>query len=66
MRMMHTPDGTKEQRLEQAETEHRSTIIKLMEGGWGNSSIAAYLGIDIYTIKRFRSKHGLQRRSSGT
>jgi len=67
-RLLHKPEGSLEQRLQEAEVKHGAQLANLMVLGWGDVSIAKYLGIDRYTVNRFRRKHSLSRkfRSDGT
>ncbi len=54
MGMLHQPDGTIQERLQEAEQSHGEVIRKLIVYGWSNKSISAYIGMDEWTIKRFR------------
>lgn len=55
--MLHQPEGTVEERLHDAEDKHLQVILKLHNWSWNNYSIAMYLGIDSYTIKRVIDKN---------
>jgi len=61
MALLHKPEGSKEERLEEAERKHGKTMHTLMSYGWSNKSIAAYLGLDEWTVRRFRWRHDLSR-----
>lgn len=67
-RLLHKPEGSVEQRLQEAEAKYGVQIADLMGRGWGDVSIAKYLGLDRYTVNRFRRKHSLSRkfRTDGT
>lgn len=57
-RQLHKPDLNIEQRMIMAE-DIRSKLFDLLEKGWTDVCIAGYVGLDQYTIKRFRKKYGI-------
>lgn len=57
-RMLHRPDLSLEDRLVVAEGMH-DKIMNLLKNGWTDISIAGYVGLDHYTIRRFRTKYGI-------
>jgi glutamyl/glutaminyl-tRNA synthetase len=57
-RMLHKPDLNIEARMAVAESMNLK-IMDLLSKGWTDSSIGNYLGLDKYTIKRFRQRYNI-------
>lgn len=55
-RMLHKPDLSLEDRMAVAEGMS-DKIMNLLKNGWTDTSIAGYVGLDQYTIRRFRKRH---------
>jgi len=60
--LLHKPEGSIDDRLSAAEEQHGKVILQLLMSGWGDVQIAMYLGLDRYTVTRFRKKFSLSRR----
>lgn len=61
-RLIHKPEGSIDERLKFAKENHGCTMIKLLEAGWSNENIASHLGLDKYTVRRFRKEFKLDRK----